>query len=182
MAPLKRAVRYNRTMKKYYSAKGDEGETDQLGKTRLSKSHPRIRAVGAIDEASAALGLARAQMDQPEFHELIKSIQMDLYKIMTQVSLEEPQPDKFPDLDPDRIDWLEAQISQYGDPLEKPKGFILPGENLVSASIGMARTVVRRAEREVVALGSEGLLFSKNSLPYLNRLSSLCFVLELMNA
>lgn len=169
-------------MSKYYSARGDEGQTDQLGKSRLSKSHQRIRTVGAIDEACAALGLARAQIDLPEFQELIKAIQTDLYRIMTQVSLEEPNPDQFPDLERARLDWLEEKISHYGEPLQKPTGFILPGENLASAALGMARTIVRRAERETVSLQEEGLLFSATALPYLNRLSSLCFVLELMTA
>ena len=101
---------------------------------------------------------------------------------MTQVSLEKPDPGKFPDLDPERLAWLEGKISHYGDRLEKPKNFILPGENLASAAVGMARTVIRRAERETVALHDAGTLFSENALPYLNRLSSLCFVLELMTA
>jgi cob(I)alamin adenosyltransferase len=169
-------------MTNYYTSKGDEGQTDQLGMTRLSKSHQRIKALGAIDEASAALGLARAQIDLPEFHELIKAIQHDLYKIMTQVSLESPNPEKFPDLGPDRLSWLEEKISIYGDPLEKPKGFILPGENLASASLGIARSIIRRAERETVALLEDKKLYSENALPYLNRLSSLVFVLELMTA
>jgi cob(I)alamin adenosyltransferase len=167
-------------MSKYYTSRGDEGQTDQLGVSRLSKAHQRIRALGAIDEASAALGLARAQIKLPEFQELIKAIQTDLYRIMTQVSLEEPDPGKFPDLDPKRLGWLEEKISYYGDPLERPKDFILPGENLPSAALGMARTVIRRAERETVALQEMGELFSEIALPYLNRLSSLCFVLELM--
>lgn len=169
-------------MSKYFTSRGDEGQTDQLGKSRLPKSHQRIRAVGAIDEASAALGLARAQIDLPEFQELIKAIQTDLYRIMTQVSLEEPDPDQFPDLESKRLDWLEEKITEYGNPLQKPPGFILPGENLPSAALGMARTIVRRAERETVALQEKGLLFSATTLPYLNRLSSLCFVLELMTA
>ena len=169
-------------MSKYYTSRGDEGHTDQIGKTRLSKSHPKIRALGAIDEASAALGLARAQMDLPEFHQLIKAIQTDLYKIMTQVALEEPDPQKFPDLEDERLAWLEEMISYHGDSLPKPKGFILPGETLASATFGLARTIIRRAERETAALADEGGLFSENTLPYLNRLSSLCYVLELMSA
>ena len=169
-------------MSKYYTSRGDGGQTDQLGKTRLSKSHPKIRALGAIDEASAALGLARAQMNLPEFHQLIQAIQVDLYKIMTQVALEGPDPEKFPDLEGERLSWLEEKISHYGDPLPKPKGFILPGETLASATFGLARTIIRRAERETTALDQEGGLFSENTLPYLNRLSSLCYVLELMSA
>jgi cob(I)alamin adenosyltransferase len=169
-------------MKKYYSARGDDGQTDQLGKGRISKSHLRIRAVGALDEASAALGLARAQAANEGITELVKTLQRDLYQIMSLAALEKPNPDKFPDLNAERISWLEAKIDHYGKDLETPSGFILPGENLPSAAFGLARTVVRRAERQTVALNEAGLLFSANTLPYLNRLSSLCFTLELLAA
>jgi len=169
-------------MQKYYSARGDDGQTDQLGKSRISKSHTRIQTVGALDEASAALGLARAQAGAGPVDDLVKTIQLDLYQIMTLVALEEPNPEKFPDLDPERVSWLEEMISEYGDHLEKPSGFILPGENLQSAAFGLARTVVRRAERHTVALKEAGLLHSGQALPYLNRLSSLCFTLELAAA
>ena len=62
---------------------------------------------------------------------------------------------------------------------ESPKGFILPGENLPAGAVGLARAIVRRAERDLVAFDEAGILFSETALPYLNRLSSLCFVLEL---
>jgi cob(I)alamin adenosyltransferase len=101
---------------------------------------------------------------------------------MSLVSLQKPNPQKFPDLDPERVAWLETQTDRWGKDLEKPEGFILPGENKSSAAFGLARTVVRRAERHLVSLQDEGLLFSDTALPYLNRLSSLCFVLELAAA
>ncbi len=166
-------------MNKFYTSRGDKGETDHLGKGRLSKSHIRIQTVGALDEASAALGFARAQISDPAIDQLIKTVQTDLYRIMSIVSLEKPNPDKIPDLEADRVVWLEEQIDHFGSQTESPKGFILPGENLPAGAIGLARTIVRRAERDLVALDEEGILFSETALSYLNRLSSLCFALEL---
>ena len=169
-------------MKNYFSARGDDGQTDQLGENRISKAHPRIQTVGTLDEASAALGIARAQAGSEEINDLVKALQLDLYRIMTLVALEKPNPDKFPDLEVERISWLEEKINHYGENLEEPSGFILPGENLPSAAFGLARTVVRRAERQTAALKDAGLLNSSSALPYLNRLSSLCFTLELLAA
>lgn len=169
-------------MKKFYTSRGDQGKTDQLGKNRVSKSHIRIQTVGSLDEASAALGFARAQASDETIDQLIKTIQTDLYQIMAVVVQEEPETLNIPDLETDRVTWLESTINEYGSQSETPKGFILPGENLPSATFGLARTVVRRAERDLVALNEEGLLFSETALSYLNRLSSLCFVLELLYA
>ena len=165
-------------MTKYYTARGDEGETDQLGKSRISKSHIRVHCLGAIDESSAALGLARAQANDPDLDQMVKRIQTDLYRIMSLVALEEPNPDQFPDLDQDRIIWLEEETEKYGSMIELPKEFILPGDTLPSAAFGLARTVIRRAERYLVEMKDLDLLYSENALPYLNRLSSLCFVIE----
>lgn len=167
-------------MKKFYTSKGDSGSTGLLGEERVSKYHPRIQAVGVVDEASAALGLARAQAKDLEINQLVKTVQKDLYQIMTLLVLEEPNPEKFPDLKQDQIQWLEDRITQYGKEIDSPRGFILPGDTISSAAFGLARTIVRRAERTVVELNDQGLVCSDKILPYLNRLSSLCFVLELL--
>jgi len=169
-------------MSKFYTSRGDQGKTDQIGKSRLSKSHIRIQTVGALDEASAALGFARAQISDPAIDQLIKTIQLDLYRIMSIVVQEKPDPNTIPDLEPDRVAWLEENLDHYGSQTQSPKGFILPGENLPSGAIGLARTIIRRAERELVSLDQEGLLYSETALAYLNRLSSLSFVLELLCA
>jgi len=169
-------------MSKYYTSGGDKGKTDHIGKGRVSKTHIRIQTVGTLDESSAALGFARAQISNPEIDQLIKTIQMDLYRIMSIVVQEKPDPTNIPDLDADRVDWLEEKTDHFGSQTDSPKGFILPGENLPSGAIGLARTIVRRAERDLVALNEMGILFSETALPYLNRLSSLCFVLELFCA
>ena len=168
-------------MKKIYSGKGDGGSTNLLGENQVSKSHPRIRAVGAVDEASAALGMARAIIGDDKINQLIQSIQVDLYQIMSQIVLEKVDSEKFPDLPVEKISWLENMIEKYQEDLQDPGGFILPGDNPGSASLSLARTVVRRAEREVVELDQAGLLISKTALPYINRLSSLCFILELFS-
>jgi cob(I)alamin adenosyltransferase len=169
-------------MTKFFTSRGDQGKTDHLGQGRISKSHIRIQTVGALDECSASLGFARAQSSDIEITQLVKAIQTDLYRIMAIVAQEAPDPEKIPDLEPGRVAWLEEHINQYGSQTESPRGFILPGENLPSAAFGMARTITRRAERNLVALSEEGLLFSETALAYLNRLSSLCFVLELFSA
>jgi len=166
-------------MKKFYTSEGDDGTTGILGHDRVSKNHPRINAVGAVDESSAALGFARAQADDPEIHQLVKNIQENLFQIMTLLVLEEPNPDKFPELKKSQVEWLEQKIDRYSDLVDQPQGFILPGESIASAAFGVARTVVRRAERLVVQLREDGFWISEGILPYLNRLSSLCFVLEL---
>ena len=170
---------YNPTMKNFYTSEGDDGTTGLLGEERVPKNHPRVQAVGAVDEASAALGLARAQADNPDLNQLVKNVQEDLYQIMPLLVLVKPDPEKFPDLQQAQVLWLEEKIEKYGSVIEPPTGFILPGETVPSAAFGLARTIVRRAERMVIQLHEEGNLESETILPYLNRLSSLCFVLEL---
>lgn len=166
-------------MKKYFTSRGDDGTTTILGKTRVQKDHPRIQAVGAVDEVSAALGFARAQSGQDQINHTVQQIQQDLYQLMPLLVLEKPDPERFPDLLPHQIQWLEEQIDYFGEEQGSHQGFILPGDNLPSAAFSLARTITRRAEREVVALRNQGLLPSEQILPYLNRLSSLCYVLEL---
>ena len=169
-------------MKKYFTGNGDEGSTGILGESRVLKSHPRIQSVGAIDEVSATLGLARAMVDDPELDLLIRSILMDLYQVMSLIVLESPDPEKFPDLNPERVDWLEQSILKYQETLPETREFIMPGDTKLAAVFGIARTVVRRAERNIVELDQAGFLLSETALAYLNRLSSLCFVLEMYSS
>jgi cob(I)alamin adenosyltransferase len=169
-------------MPKYYSKKGDQGSTGLLGKSRVPKSHPRIQAVGAIDEASAALGMARALAEDQELIDLVVKLQLDLYQIMSLIVLEDPDHEKIPDLPAARITWLEDQIERYQKSITHPEGFILPGSTRLSAALSISRAIIRRAEREVVQLSENVSLHSKTILPYLNRLSSLIFVLELYSS
>lgn len=166
-------------MTKFYTGKGDDGKTGMLGGKRVSKTHPRIQAVGAIDEATAVLGMARSHAQRRELDEVVRFIQFDLYKIMSVVTVTPENAGKFEGVDDERIAWLEEQIERFGGGTEAPKEFILPGDTPGAAAFAVARTIVRRAERRVIQLQEEGLIDAPHILAYLNRLSSLCFVLEL---
>jgi len=166
-------------MDTYYTGKGDDGTTGLLGKGRVPKTDPRIEAVGAIDETTAALGTARSLSDDPELQSLIQTVQRDLYQIMSAVSATPENAEKFPGVDQDRVTWLEDTIEEIGKNLEMPGEFILPGGSPLSAAFSTARTIARRAERRTTELKGLDLLHAPAVLPYLNRLSSLCYVLEL---
>lgn len=167
-------------MSPFYTQTGDEGKTGLLGEGRVTKFDLRIEALGALDEATAALGLARASACTPHTAPLILEVQRDLYKIMAEVGATPENAEKFRSINAARVRWLEAQTDAITDEVEVPKEFILPGENLSSAVMALARTIVRRAERRVVELSHTGGLENPALLAYLNRLSSLCFALELL--
>ena len=166
-------------MSPFYTQTGDEGKTGLLGEGRVTKFDLRIEALGALDEATAALGLARASATAPQIGPIILEVQHDLYKLMSEVGATPENAEKFRFIDSSRVKWLEAQTDAIAADMEMPKEFILPGENPSSAVLDMARTIVRRAERRVVELHHAGGLMNPSLLAYLNRLSSLCFALEL---
>lgn len=166
-------------MSKFYTKTGDDGYTGRLGKGRLPKHHILIDAIGSIDEASAALGLARAQIKSPATGELITKIQKDLYHIMAELSATKENASKFRVIDDTRLAWLESELDNYSRSVETPAEFVVPGDSVTGAAFACARTIVRRAERRVAELHQAEQFDNPAILPYLNRLSSLCFVLEL---
>ena len=176
-------------MPDYFGGTGDDGYTGLLGDRRVPKSDPRPEAYGALDEASAALGLARAQTTSEDVQRVLIEAQRDLYHIMSEVAAEPEIAARFRVVDRERVDWLEAQIERFGAEVEMPKEFVLGGDSVSSAALDYARTVVRRAERTVVRLELEARAEHPSEPPaefenphlfaYLNRLSSLCFVLAL---
>lgn len=169
---------YNIRME-FYSRTGDDGTTGLLGEGRVAKTHPRIEALGALDESTAALGLARAQARDPRCERILLETQRDLYKLMAEVAATPENAEKFRSIDAARVDWIEAQIEALSATVTMPREFIIPGDSLAGAALSMARAVVRRAERRVVELTEAKALANPDLGPYLNRLSSLCFVMEL---
>lgn len=167
-------------MSPFYTRKGDEGSTGLLGEGRVPKFDLRIEALGAVDEATAALGLARCAARAPQSAALILEVQRDLYKLMAEVGATPENAATFRAIDADRVRWLEQQTDALTRTVPVPKEFIVPGENAAGAAMSFARTVVRRAERRVVELRHTGGLENPHLLAYLNRLSSLCFALELL--
>lgn len=163
-----------------YTRTGDDGTTGLLGEDRVSKDHPRIEALGALDEASAALGLARASCQAPQTPPILRKAQQDLYKVMAEVASTPENADKFKGIDAARVVWLEEQADFINKMVGLPKEFILPGDTPGGAALSMARAVVRRAERRITELFTLEQLANTELMRYLNRLSSLCFVLELL--
>lgn len=166
-------------MTSFYTRTGDDGTTGVLGEGRIPKDHPLTEAVGAVDEATAALGMARAVCRGEATAELLLQVQRDLYRLMTEISATPENAERFRAITAERVNWIEAQTDALTRQVEMPREFITPGDSQAGAALAMARTIVRRAERRVVRLVREGSLSNRELLRYLNRLSSLCFVLEL---
>lgn len=167
-------------MNQFYTRTGDKGYTGMLGEGRIPKNHPRLEAIGAIDEAMAALGLARATCQGLETNSILVQVQRDLYLLMAEISATPENAPKFRKIDSHRVDWLEERIRQVGASVQIPKEFILPGDALSAAAAAMGRTLIRRAERRVAGLILDEEIENQELLRYLNRLSSLCFVLEIV--
>lgn len=158
---------------------GDQGETSLMFGRRVPKNDPRVAAYGAVDELTAALGLARISCSDKFTAEQILSVQKELIDVMGELStLPEDRPryakDGFRVVDPGMVDRVTAVIVD----LEKdrslyPKDWAIPGSNPVSAALDLARTVCRRAERQVAGLQEP----NREILRYLNRLSDFCWIL-----
>ncbi len=161
---------------KIYTGRGDGGETDLLG-ARVSKTDPRIEAIGALDEASSALGLARAAAREDRTREALVAVQRDLYKVMAELAFTTEQYPQRVELGADRVEWLSAETDELAAEAPPLREFVLPGDTAQGAALDWARVTVRRAERRVVALAEEGHVRNAEVPRYLNRLSSLLFAL-----
>ena len=163
---------------KIYTRKGDDGTTGLLYGGRVRKDDPAPAAYGDVDEAQAAIGVARAHTQRGgELDELLVSIERDLWVLMADLATDEANRDK---LTPEvslvtqgMVDRLESTIDEYSARTELPAEFVVPGQEPVSAFLDLARTVVRRAERSSLAAVSGGSLV----VAYLNRLSDLIWTL-----
>ena len=167
-------------MAKSYTGTGDDGFTGWLGEGRLPKNHPRIEAVGTIDEATAALGMARSVCQSTNTRDILLTVQRDLYNLMAEIAAPPENAQRFRVIGGASVAWLEEQANSLQNQVRRPTEFIVPGDSLGGASLSVARTVIRRAERRIAELYIQGELENEYLLPYLNRLSSLCFVLELI--
>lgn len=166
-------------MPSFYTRTGDDGYTGLLGEGRVPKYHPVPEAVGALDEATAALGLGRSVCRAERSAGLILTVQRDLYALMAEAAATPDNAARFRQIDASRVRWLEEQTDALSALVEMPDEFILPGDTPAGAALAVARTIVRRAERRLARLYHEQLIENPELLHYLNRLSSLCFVLEL---
>lgn len=168
----------DRTSAKITTRTGDAGLTGTLGSARLPKEDSRIEALGAVDEATSALGLARAWCTGPFVYEALLHIQRDLYTLMAELAVTTSHPDAIGmGIVADDVAWLERTQDGLLARVEIPPRFILPGDTRAGATLDFARATVRRAERAVSRLLHTGALGNAEVLRYLNRLSDLLFVL-----
>lgn len=166
-------------MSPIYTREGDDGYTGLLGEGRVPKYDLRPVAYGTVDEASASLGLSRAIAKSDVTAEILLQVQHDLYLMMAELAATPANVHRFRRIDDQRLKWLEARVDEVAAKVSLPEGFVLGGDSLGGASLDVARTVIRRAERYVAQLQHTGETDNPIILAYLNRLSSLCFVLSL---
>jgi cob(I)alamin adenosyltransferase len=167
-------------MTKFYTQTGDDGYTGLLGEGRTPKFDQRIETIGAIDEANAAIGFARSICQAPQTMSILIIAQKDLYHIMAEIAALPEYSHQFMKTTSERVDWLEKQIDIISQQITIPNEFIVPGDSKSGAAVDLARTIIRRAERHVSELLVKKYIENRELLRYMNRLSSLCFVLELL--
>jgi cob(I)alamin adenosyltransferase len=164
-------------MTKFYTTLGDDGYTSLLGPERVPKYHPQPEAYGTVDETSAAMGLARAWAQSERTKAVLLQSQRHLYKLMAELATTPQTARHFPAIAVEDVAWLTQQTDAFSAELDLPPEFVAPGDSVPGAALDLARTVARRAERMVVKLVHEGITPNAETARYLNRLSSLLFVL-----
>jgi cob(I)alamin adenosyltransferase len=156
---------------------GDDGTTGLLGGGRALKDDARIEAYGTIDEASSAIGLAKALTADERVRHVAERLQRDLYRLGAELATNPAAAGRFGRTSADDIAGLDALLAELEAEVTMPEGFILPGVTPASGALDLARTIVRRAERRCVTLLREGGLDNEEARRYLNRLSLVLFVL-----
>ena len=165
-------------MAKVTTGTGDTGYTSLLGEQRVPKYHPLPDAFGAVDEATSALGMARAATGDHLVHESILRMQQDLYVLMAELATPpENQAAVGMRVTPEHVAWLDGLESSLKQEVEIPNKFVIPGDSVVGAALDLARTIIRRAERQVARLTHEKAVENPEVLRYLNRLSDAVFIL-----
>ena len=163
---------------KIYTRKGDDGTTGLFFGGRVRKDDPAPEAYGAVDEAQAALGVARAETGEgSELDRLLVRLERDLWVVMAELATASENRDK---LDPgvslvtsEMVDGLEPVIDDLTGRFDAPTEFVVPGQNRLSALLDVARTAVRKAERRALVAAAPG----SHVVPYLNRLSDLLWTM-----
>jgi cob(I)alamin adenosyltransferase len=160
---------------------GDDGTTSLAFNKRVSKTHLRVKAYGAVDEFSTVIGLARAYAKNQKIAEIILQIQKDLLRVMSILAVDNEDRAKtgsrynpINDDDLKRLDDLVAELEKTTPPFT---GWVLAGDDPASAHLHHARTVCRRAEREIIAAKEAGHIVDEGVLKYMNRLSDVCWLL-----
>jgi cob(I)alamin adenosyltransferase len=162
---------------KIYTRKGDDGTTGLLYGGRVPKDSAQPTAYGTVDEAQAAIGVARAETGDAELDQLLVHLERDLWVLMAELATDPSNRHKLTAgqnlVTDEMVDRLETLIDETSARFEPPTEFVVPGQDRVSALLDVARTVTRRAERDAIAAAAP----DSSVVPYLNRLSDLLWTL-----
>jgi len=161
-------------LNKIYTRTGDKGTAGLVDGSRVSKASDRMAAIGEVDEANAALGLAIAALGEDQLAGQLRLIQNELFDLGADIATPADVEGALRII-PQQVERLEHEIDAMNAELEPLQSFILPGGSAEVAALHLARTVVRRAERAAVAL-AESEPVNPHALAYLNRLSDHLFV------
>jgi len=162
---------------KIYTKSGDGGETSLYDNTRVAKDHIRVESYGTIDELNSALGLARTFIEDELISNSIISVQRELFNVAGELATADHS--KFPQkISEDKIESLEKEIDAMLEKINKEQmfKFVIPGSCNQSASLHLARTICRRAERRIVTLAREEDI-RPEVIKYVNRLSDWLYAL-----
>lgn len=172
------------TTVKVYTKRGDDGTTGLLYGGRVPKDDLRTEAYGTVDETCSALGLARAELvadEQRHLHDAVLTIQRELFVVGAQLATLDEHWDRLEvgvsKVDDAMVDAIDARIDASVARHPLPTTFVVPGGNRAAAALDLARTVCRRAERQVVAMQRARILPETAPLRYLNRVADELYVL-----
>lgn len=165
---------------KIYTKRGDDGTTGLFFGGRVPKDHQAPDTYGTVDEAIAALGLARAQAP-PELAERLLALQRELFVVNGELATAPENRHKLEEgvslVTEEMVERLEGWIDRVEEEVGMPREFVVPGQAPLPAALDFARTVIRRAERRAVAYARSGALEGSRVVPYLNRLGDYVFML-----
>jgi cob(I)alamin adenosyltransferase len=161
-----------------FSKRGDKGETSLLGGQRVPKYDPRPETYGVLDEASSIMGVARAMTRNQKIKDILLAVQKDLLMMGAELSALPGDVKKLSKrIDESDVQRIEDLIDDLQREVKLKNEFIYPGETVVSAQIDVARTVIRRAERNAAKMKDDGLVKNPKIHIYLNRLADMLFTL-----
>ncbi|MDP1028003.1 cob(I)yrinic acid a,c-diamide adenosyltransferase [Sphingomonas sp. KR1UV-12] len=163
---------------KIYTRTGDDGSTGLVDGSRVSKAAARMAAIGDVDEANSALGVALTDIDEGTIRDALLAVQNDLFDLGADLAT--PGDDFAPGelvlrIVPEQVARLEQEIDRVNADLSPLRSFILPGGSAGAAALHLARAVTRRAERAMVAAAGDAAI-NPHALSYINRLSDFLFV------
>ncbi|MBX7494152.1 cob(I)yrinic acid a,c-diamide adenosyltransferase [Qipengyuania sp. 1NDW9] len=167
---------------KIYTRTGDDGTTGLVDGSRLPKHAARMEAIGAVDEANSALGVAAVALEGSQHADALFRVQNDLFDLGADLATPAPEGDDFAPSEmvlrvvTAQVEWLEKAIDALNADLEPLTSFVLPGGSEASARLHVARAATRRAERAMTAMASVDAT-NPQALAYINRLSDYLFVL-----